>query len=176
MRKYITTYKRRTQIVVQMGCHPVTKCFIPDFCRTFYSVFRPIFFLLFMVACSSQPHNRQEVEAAMQHYDRLIQKMDGDSIALLFTSDGDLGDLAHGRDSIRRFLAGFKNVKVLEISSTSDSIILNKDTAFQGGHYHQHGVMNGKDTFNVKGSYLAQWIWVDGQGWRIKKMRTRWED
>jgi hypothetical protein len=44
------------------------------------------------------------MEQAMQKYDRYILKMDVDSIALLYTPDGELGKMARGRDSIRRFL------------------------------------------------------------------------
>ena len=64
----------------------------------------PLFILLFLTACISYVHRQQEVQDAMQHYDRLIKKMDADSIALLYTEDGDLGGIAHGRDSIRRYL------------------------------------------------------------------------
>ena len=125
-----------------------------------------------VISCGSHQHNKQELETAMHEYDRLIQKMDADSIALLYAADGDLGGIALGRDSIRHFLASFKNVKVLSVTSTTDTLTLQNDTAFQSGRYRQSGVINGKDTFHVKGSYHARWIWVDGEGWRIKKMST----
>jgi hypothetical protein len=133
----------------------------------------PFIILLSMAACSGHTHQRQEVETAMHQYDGLIKKMDADSIALLYTADGDLGTMAHGRDSIRRFLASFKNVQVLDVSSSTDSLTLHDDTAFQMGHYKQSGVINGKDTFHVKGGYHVRWIWVAGEGWRIKKMTTQ---
>jgi hypothetical protein len=133
----------------------------------------PFIMLFFLASCGGQTHKPQEVVTAMQQYDRLIKKMDADSIALLYTADGDLGTMAHGRDSIRRFLASFKNVQVLEVSSSTDSLTLHDDSAFQSGQYKQSGILNGKDTFHVKGSYHTHWIWVDGEGWRIKKMTTQ---
>lgn len=44
-----------------------------------------------------QQHSKSEIESAMRQYDHYIQKMDTDSIASMFTPDGDLGDVAHGR-------------------------------------------------------------------------------
>lgn len=129
---------------------------------------------LFLTACISYVHRQQEVQDAMQHYDQLIKKMDADSIALLYTADGDLGGIAHGRDSIRRFLSSFKNVRVLEVTSNTDSLAMTDDTAFQSGHYKQSGVIDEKDTFHVSGSYHAQWVWIKKEGgWRIKKMSTQ---
>ncbi|MER3465366.1 MAG: hypothetical protein C4329_14080 [Chitinophagaceae bacterium] len=37
-----------------------------------------------------------------------LQKTDADSIAYMFTPDGELGNVAKGRDSIRHFLSSFK--------------------------------------------------------------------
>jgi ketosteroid isomerase-like protein len=134
----------------------------------------PLFMLLFIPSCISYVHRQQEVQDAMQHYDALIQKMDADSIASLYTTDGDLGGIAYGRDSIRRFLASFKNVRILEVNSSTDSMVMTGDTAFQSGHYKQSGVINEKDTFHVTGSYHAQWVWIkEEKGWRIKQMTTK---
>lgn len=127
---------------------------------------------LFFISCAKKQHTNESVESAMQQYDRLIKKMDADSISLLFAPDGDLGSIAHGRDSIRNFLASFKNVRVLDISSVSSSIRINSDTALQEGSYHQLALVNGKDTFNLHGTFKASWIWSDKEGWRIKRMET----
>jgi ketosteroid isomerase-like protein len=132
-----------------------------------------LFMLLFITSCISYVHRQQEVQDAMQHYDHLIQKMDADSIAFMYSADGDLGGIAKGRDSIRRFLASFKDVRILEVSSNTDSMAMTGDTAFQSGHYKQSGIINGKDSFHVTGSYHAQWVWVkEEKGWRIKRMTT----
>ena len=128
--------------------------------------------LVAVFSCAQQPHSKEGVEQAMKQYDRLILKMDMDSIALLYTEDGNLGNMARGRDSIRKFLAGFKNMKVLSQASASDSVTIGQDTAWQKGFYHQTVIVSEKDTVKVKGAYTATWLWVPQNGWRIKKMET----
>ena len=108
----------------------------------------------------------------MQRYDSLLVRMNTDSIALLFTADGDLGTVAHGQDSIRKFLARFAAFKVLSQSSTTDSISIDGDTAVQTGHYHQRTVIPVNDTVVVKGAFTARWIFVGDWGWKLKKMET----
>jgi hypothetical protein len=120
-----------------------------------------------------QKHNEKEIESAMHRYDYFIQKMDADSIAHLYAPDGNLGDIAHGRDSIRTFLKGFKNVSVLYQASVTDSVRLSGDQAMQYGTYKQIAVMNKTDTARLKGSFTASWIWLPTEGWRIRKMNTK---
>ena len=118
-------------------------------------------------------HSKTEIETAMQQYDHLIQKMDADSIALLFTPDGNLGDIAKGQDSIRKFLASFKNVKVISTKSITKTIELSGDSSIQKGTYQQVDIIDGKDTVRVKGEFTAKWLWTDQKAWRIKKMTTK---
>jgi hypothetical protein len=122
----------------------------------------------FIFSCKA-PDRKKEIESALKTYDRLILKMDADSIAMLYTVDGDLGDIAHGRDSIRRFLATFTNVRVLSVSSISQKIVFNKDTAIQSGRFNQIAVINNKDTVKPKGTFETNWVWLRGEGWKIKK-------
>ena len=133
-------------------------------CVSFISVFS---------ACKSSKHNEDGVKEAMNHYDQLILKLDADSLALMYTPNGQLGNMATGRDSIRHFLSGFKNVKVIAQNSTTSSLIITKDTAIQKGIYTQSDVINEKDTVHVKGEYFARWVWIEGEGWRIQKMETK---
>ena len=113
-----------------------------------------------------------EIESALKTYDHLIWTMNADSIALLYTVDGQLGEIARGRDSIRRFLSTFTNVKVLSVHSTSEKIVINKDTAIQSGRFNQTALINNKDTARPKGTYEAIWVWTKGEGWKIKRMTT----
>lgn len=119
-----------------------------------------------------QPHSKQSVEQAMQEYNRLIRKQSADSIAMLFTPDGDLGNVAHGRDSIRKFLSGFKNITVLSQTSRSRTIDVMADTAIQTGSYQQADIVNAHDTVHVRGDFTATWLWKRDGGWKIKKMET----
>ncbi|MBS1921483.1 MAG: hypothetical protein JST17_14615 [Bacteroidetes bacterium] len=137
----------------------------------FFSLFR----LLLLFSCSAAiptNHNEKGVEAAMNHLNRLTLKTDADSIALLYTPDGNLGDVAIGRDSIRNFLARFKNIKVLSQKSTTDSINISGDTAIQKGKYYQSDLISGKDTVYVKGTFIAKWQWTNDKYWLIKEMHT----
>jgi ketosteroid isomerase-like protein len=129
-------------------------------------------FQVILISCATGKHDKNGVESAMKQYDRLLQKMDPDSISLLYTKDGDLGNMAHGRDSIRKFLSGFKNITVLSQSSTTESIQISADTAFQKGMYYQKDVI-GKDTIAIKGTYTATWLWETQNGWLIKRMETK---
>lgn len=122
-------------------------------------------------SCSPRTHDKAEIEAAMREYDRLLMKMDADSIALLYDIDGDLGTAAHGRDSIRKFLHSFKNIQMLSQASTSDVVEMASDSATQKGSYSQVDVIGG-DTISLRGTYVARWKWNDKEGWRIKRMET----
>lgn len=134
-----------------------------------------IIFLLFIGACTFPKHNKTEIEEAMSHYNNLILKLDADSISFLFTENGNLGDVAIGRDSIKSFLSTFKNVKVLSQTSTTKNILISQDTAFQEGSYSQVDLIGNKDTVRVKGTYSSIWNWDKNNGWLIQKMITKTE-
>jgi hypothetical protein len=119
----------------------------------------------------TKTHEKAEIVAAMREYDILIKKLDADAIALLYDEEGDLGKIAHGRDSIRNFLRSFKDIQVLEQVSTSDVVDIMGDSAKQEGSYVQIDVVANKDTVTVRGTYKALWKW-DGDAWKIKRMET----
>lgn len=121
----------------------------------------------------NQAHSDSEIEAAMHHYNSLILSMNADSISSMFTPDGKLGDVAQGRDSIKRFLSSFVNSKVLSQTSRTMSIELKNDSATQTGMYFQTAVLDGKDTLHLKGNYTVNWKWLNKEGWKIKKIITQ---
>lgn len=125
------------------------------------------------ISCGSSRPSKKGVVAAMHHYDELILHLNADSIAMLYTPDGNLGGIAIGRDSIRKFLSSFKNVQVLSQASTTDSLSVKRDIALQKGHYTQSDIVSGKDTMYVKGTYTATWQWNKKDGWLIRKMITK---
>lgn len=129
--------------------------------------------LLFSCNSSERGKDKEGVESAMKQYDHLLQKLDADSIAMLYTADGDLGDKVHGRDSIRKYLSSFKNVEVLYQLSTSASVEIREDTAIQKGNYSQTALVEKKDTIKAKGEYTAYWLWIPKEGWHIKRMITK---
>ena len=127
--------------------------------------------ILLIFSCKSS-HHRTEIIDAMHTYDRLITKMDADSIAFLYASDGELGKVAKGRDSIRKFLLTFKKFQVLLNESKTDSIFMAGDSAVQTGSYRQEVILPSKDTAHLKGLFRTNWIWKKREGWHIKKMET----
>ena len=139
--------------------------FIPFIC--FFSLT-----ISFFSSCSPKGHNTESVELAMQKYNRYILKMDVDSIALLYAPNGELGKMATGRDSIRKFLEKFKKYKVLSQSSKTSLINISHDTALQSGLYTQKVIVPVNDTVTVKGLFTAKWIWMDSAGWHIQRMET----
>lgn len=136
--------------------------------------FSPAYLFTFLLfSCSTARHAPSSVEAAMQHYNRLILHSDADSIALLYTPDGELGEMARGRDSISKFLSRFKSFHVLSQQSTTGSISIDHDSALQKGFYYQTTVIPENDTVRVKGAFTAKWLWMKAQGWHISRMDTR---
>ena len=134
------------------------------------------FSLLLSIAANAafaQYKTSAAVERAMKRYDHLILGMNADSIAQIYTPDGELGKMAKGRDSIRNFLQGFKNYRVLSQTSETHSISLEGDSAFQKGTYRQTVIIPSKDTVTVKGNFTAFWIWNPVYGWQIHRMETQ---
>lgn len=128
---------------------------------------------LLVTSSCKQGHQKSEIESAMKKYDHLIQKMDADSISLIFTPNGDLGKVAHGRSSIKKFLSGFANLKVLSQHSTSDSIQINEDSSIQKGSYTQVAMISPGDTARLKGDYVAKWIYNNNTGWLLQSIMTK---
>jgi len=133
--------------------------------------FLTAFFIAMIFLSCNHSHSRNEIELAMQKYDSLIQAMDADGISKMFTPDGKLGDVAQGRDSIKKFLSSFVNSKVLSQNSNTKSIELKNDSATQKGMYFQTAVIDEKDTLHLKGNYTINWKWLE-EGWKIKKIVT----
>ncbi|MEI9921144.1 MAG: nuclear transport factor 2 family protein [Bacteroidota bacterium] len=125
-------------------------------------------------SCESKPkvHEKKDIDAAMREYDRVLQTLDADAIAALYDEEGDLGEQAHGREAIRKFLSGFKDIEVLSQLSSTNNIEMLGDSAVQTGSYVQIDVVGKKDTITVRGTYTALWRW-DGDAWKIKRMETQ---
>lgn len=138
-----------------------------------FHCFPALLILMLLSSCSSTKHSKAGVESAMTYYDNLILKLDADAISRLYTEDGNLGNIAIGTDSIKKFLSSFKNVRVLSQYSVTKSISIVHDTAIQLGSYLQTDLVAGKDTIHVKGEYNAQWQWIPKKGWHIKHMITK---
>ncbi len=136
-------------------------------------IFVAVFFLYGVLSVHAQGRTKAGVEQAMKNYDHLILGMNPDSISMIYAADGELGTMAKGRDSIRSFLDGFRNFRVLSLSSETNSISINKDSALQKGTYKQTVIIPSKDTVSVKGNFTALWVWSGSNGWLIRRMETQ---
>lgn len=124
-------------------------------------------------SCLAQDHPPTGIDSALSRYERLLVGMNPDSIASEFTPDGNLGDQAQGRAAISLFLSQFKNVRLLEETMRSDSLVLSGDRAFQEGRYRQSDLISGQpDTVRVRGHFRIEWQWSPDDGWLIRRIRT----
>lgn len=128
--------------------------------------------ILTVLTSPAQNKSKAGVEQAMKNYDRFLLSMNADSIAQMYAPDGELGQMAKGRDSIRNFLNRFKNFRVLSQTSETDKISIQQDSAIQTGSYRQTVIIPSNDTVIVKGSFTALWIWHYANGWLIRRMET----
>ncbi len=131
-----------------------------------------LFVLICLTECSYAQKSKTALIMKMKDYDRLILKTDADSISLLFNPDGKLGDVARGRDSIRKFLYRFKDFKVLYQLSTADAVTIINDTAYVSGSYHQQTIIPRSDTISVHGTFTSIWEWTYKNGWLIQRIDT----
>jgi hypothetical protein len=92
----------------------------------------------------------------MNQYNHYIMSMNTDSIASIFSPEGELGDIAQGRDSIKRFLYRFKDFKVLSQTSSTNTISIFGDSAIHNGTYWQTTIIPPSDTVHVKGSFYSK--------------------
>jgi SnoaL-like domain len=134
-----------------------------------------IFIVLTLFSCT---HDRSlEIEQAMKNYDRHLLHIDADSVAASFLPNGKTGGEGQayivGQDSIRKFLKSFQGVKVLEHHSTSQSILMNADSANQKGTYRQVLTFLEKgDTLELGGQFEATWVAVSNTSWKLRRMYT----
>lgn len=131
-----------------------------------------IFLLLFTTGIVAQSDSLQ-IEKAMLHYDHLILTMNTDSISQMYTVDGELGDAAKGRDSIKSFLDKFKAFKVKLQKSTSQIITIEGDSAIQKGKYYQITTVPNRGNIESKGFFIAKWIRNKSSVWLLKRMETK---
>ena len=133
-----------------------------------------VFFICVLGSCNTD--RSDEIDKAMRHYDRLILHGQYDSIANMYSIDGELvgGDQpsVFGRDSISKFLKSFKGATVLKNESTTKTTIFKGSTAVQEGSYIQIVKIPSGDTLEMAGQYTTTWIGESENNWQIKKMFT----
>lgn len=118
-----------------------------------------------------------ELDAATARYAGFVRGMAGDSIAAMYAPDGEmLGAGMHAiqsPDSIRRFLAGFTNVKVDSETMVRDAITVGDTESVTWGTYTQVATVTGQPPVRVSGRFVTQWVRRPGESWKIRRMLTQ---
>lgn len=133
-------------------------------------------FLIFLLAAACADRN-SEIKDAMRQYDKLTFRMNGDSLADMYTQNGVLSGKGMGkyvsRDSIRKFLKSFKTADIQLISNftKAESITLSGDTAVVKGTYEQKAKLAQGDTGTYVGTFTAKWL-KENNRWFITNMYT----
>src|SRR5581483_1283248 len=116
--------------------------------------------------------------AEMQQYDQFVLKMDSQSIANMFASDGELVNAgrvaARGPENIRKYLMSFDGqVQVQANASHIDSVQVTGDTAVMKGTYSQKAlVVATKQVVQASGHLEAEGKRQPNGGWLIERMST----
>ncbi len=139
----------------------------------------PLLLLLMAGGCRSAPPTvatTQSLQDALDHYSQLVEGMQSDSIAALFTADGELGAAGQpavvGPGAIAAHLHTFDQYRVLSERLMVDSSAIIADSGFQRGHYAQTVILPAGDTVTVSGRFTVEWL-NDGHGkWRVRRMGT----
>ena len=138
-------------------------------------------FLGLAMACSngqpnpSDPKIRQEIVVAMEHYTALIRAVASDSIAAMYTEDGELLEAGlaplRGPKEIREFLAQFDGKVLVDSASTvSDEVEVFGSTAYQWGSFSQVARVRDQPPAKFGGRYVPRWRRTREGQWKLTRL------
>ncbi len=144
--------------------------------------FRVLALLMLVVAAGTPAVAAQtaadsgSVAAALERYAGLLRRQASDSIAGLFTDDGELVDARRppivGPGAIRAFLGSFSAYHVLADTMTAATLDVHGDSALQTGRYWQQVQLPVGDTVVAQGGFRILWLRDGHGGWRLRRMGT----
>ena len=118
-----------------------------------------------------------EIEARLRAYSRFVGRMEQDSVAAMFTADGEVahagGRAIRGRDSILVFLNSFRGFSVDSNRTMPDSIHVAGGRATQFGTFWQRVTLPDGRTVEASGLFEVRWVRERDGVWRIRRMATR---
>ena len=147
-----------------------------------FRYFRPIAVLALIAGAESHSALARStgdsagVAAALEHYVGFVRQMASDSIAELYTADGEL--LATGRPpivgpkAIQAFLDSFSAYHVLADSMKPATLEVRGDTALQTGTFWQLVQVPAGDTVVAHSGFEILWLRDRQSGWRVRRMGT----
>ncbi|HTG84049.1 MAG TPA: DUF4440 domain-containing protein, partial [Gemmatimonadales bacterium] len=124
---------------------------------------------------SGDPAASRAVAAAMEHYTALIRAVASDSIAAMYTEDGELLEAGmaplRGPKEIREFLAQFDGKVVVDSASTvSDDVEVFGTTAYQWGSFSQVARVQDQPPGKFSGRYVARWRRTPEGQWKLTRL------
>ena len=102
---------------------------------------------------SGDPAASRAVAAAMEHYTALIKAVASDSIAAMYTEDGDDG-----------------KVVVDSASTVSDDVEIFGTTAYQWGSFSQVARVQDQPPGKFSGRYVARWRRTPEGQWKLTRL------
>lgn len=137
--------------------------------------------LLFGAGCALRPRAGAErvpadpVAAAMAHYVALLRRVASDSVASMYTADGELlqpGMAAlRGRTAIRAFLAPFDGHAVVDTATVAVApAAIYGAVAYQWGVYHQVARLDGAPPTRFDGRFAAEWHRASDGVWYLRRL------
>lgn len=113
------------------------------------------------------------IEATYQRYDEFIRRVSADSIASLYTEDGEMiGTGARGPAAIAAFLHQFDRFKVVTQHHTTDAITVGDSLAVHWGRYRQQASAGTGDPVTVTGRFVVEWRLTPGGRWLVRRLMT----
>lgn len=117
---------------------------------------------------------RAAVEMALQRYQEAARRVDPDSVAAAFTTDGTLFEPGiapvRGRNAIRAFVSSFPGVKVDSASALPDTVEIHGKTAYIWGSYFERLSFPGQPQSEQHGKFVAEWIREGSDSWLLHRM------
>ena len=115
------------------------------------------------------------VVAAMEHYTALIRTVASDSIAAMYTEDGELLEAGmaplRGPKEIRGFFAQFDGKVMVDSASTvSDDVEVFGTTAYQWGSFSQVARVQDQPPTTFGGRYVARWRRTPEGQWKLTRL------
>lgn len=127
-------------------------------------------------ALSQTGADSSSLNAALAHYTELVRQMASDSIAALYTADGEVAGSGRapivGPPAIAAFLGSFSSYHVLADSMKVDSLSVRGDSGMQTGSFWQLVQLPSGDTVQAQGGFRATWVRDGHGGWRVRRMAT----
>ena len=119
---------------------------------------------------------RPQVEAAMRRYNRFMRVGPPDSVAGMFTQDGELDEpreaVHEGRAAIRHFFAPLASaeVRIESATTTTQALQLFGSTVLLWGEYVENAGEVGRPSVSYRGRFVAEWARQADGRWLLHRL------